>query len=75
MPCYLDYQAAGKLGDWGSLTGSLSCTRLSKVRPAEPSVLVLGLSLEAAKVMGRQYEQDAIVWISTKAVPELVLLQ
>ncbi len=43
--------------------------------PAEPSVLVLGLSLEAAKVMGRQYEQAAIVWIGLKAVPELVLLQ
>ena len=43
--------------------------------PAEPSVLVLGLSLEAAKVMGRQYEQAAIVWIGPQAVPELVLLQ
>jgi hypothetical protein len=41
----------------------------------EPSVLVLGLSLEAAKVMGRQYEQAAIVWIGPTAVPELVLLQ
>ncbi len=40
----------------------------------EPSVLVLGLSLEAAKVMGRQYEQAAIVWIGPQAVPELVLL-
>ena len=43
--------------------------------PAEPSVLVLGLSLEAAKVMGRKYEQAAIVWIGPTAVPELVLLQ
>jgi hypothetical protein len=43
--------------------------------PAEPSVLVLGLSLEAAKVMGRQYEQAAIVWSGPTAVPELVLLQ
>ena len=41
----------------------------------EPSVLVLGLSLEAAKVMGRQYEQAAIVWSGPTAVPELVLLQ
>ena len=43
--------------------------------PAEPSVLVLGLSLEDAKVMGRQSEQAAIVWIGPQAVPELVLLQ
>ena len=43
--------------------------------PAEPSVLVLGLSLEAAKAMGRKYEQAAIVWIGPTAVPELVLLQ
>ena len=43
--------------------------------PAEPSVLVLGLSFEAAKVMGRQYEQAAIVWSGPTAVPELVLLQ
>ena len=43
--------------------------------PAEPSVLVLGLSLEAAKIMGRKYEQAAIVWIGSTAVPELVLLQ
>jgi hypothetical protein len=42
--------------------------------PAEPSVLVLGLSLEAAKVMGRKYVQAAIVWIGPTALPELVLL-
>jgi len=43
--------------------------------PAEPSVLALGLSLEVAKVMGRKYEQAAIVWIGPTAMPELVLLQ
>ena len=41
----------------------------------EPSVLVLGISLEDAKVMGRKYEQAAIVWSGPTAVPELVLLQ
>ena len=41
----------------------------------EPSVLALGLSLEDAKVMGRKYEQAAIVWSGPTAVPELVLLQ
>ena len=43
--------------------------------PAEPSFLVLDLSLEAAKVMGRKYKQAAIVWSGPTAVPELVLLQ
>ena len=43
--------------------------------PAESSALVLGLSLEAAKVMGRKYEQAAIVWSGPTGVPELVLLQ
>ena len=43
--------------------------------PPEPSVLVLGVSLEAAKVMGRKYEQAAIVWSGPTGVPELVLLQ
>ena len=42
--------------------------------PAEPCVLVLGLSLEAAKVMGRKHEQAAIVWSGPTAVPLLVLL-
>jgi hypothetical protein len=43
--------------------------------PVEPSVLVLNISLEDAKVMGRKYEQAAIVWSGPTAVPELVLLQ
>ena len=43
--------------------------------PAEPSVLVLDISLEDAKVIGRKYEQAAIVWSGPTAVPELVLLQ
>lgn len=43
--------------------------------PAEPSVLVLDISLEDAKVMGRKYEQAAIVWSGPTGLPELVLLQ
>lgn len=42
---------------------------------AEPSVLVLGVSLEAAKRLGVRYEQNAIVWCGADAVPELVLLR
>lgn len=38
----------------------------------EPSVLVLGLNLEAAKTMGRLYGQNAIVWCDRDGVPVLV---
>ena len=41
----------------------------------EPSFLVLGISLEAAKALGERYEQNAIVWCGAEAVPELVLLR
>jgi hypothetical protein len=42
--------------------------------PGEPSFLVLGLALEAAKTLGRAYEQNAIVWCGADAVQGLVLL-
>lgn len=42
--------------------------------PAEPSFLVLGLALEAAKSLGRHHEQNAIVWSGPDAVPQLVML-
>ena len=42
--------------------------------PAEPSFLVLGLALEAAKSLGRCHEQNAIVWSGPDAVPQLVML-
>jgi hypothetical protein len=42
--------------------------------PGEPSFLVLGLALEAAKTLGRAYEQNAIVWCDADAVPGLVPL-
>ena len=43
--------------------------------PGEPSFLVFGLSREAAKALGDQHEQNAIVWCGLDAVPELVLLR
>ncbi len=43
--------------------------------PAEPSQLVLGVSLDAAKELGVQQEQNAIVWCGRDAVPELILLR
>lgn len=42
--------------------------------PAEPSVLVLGISRAEAEVLGRSYEQNAIVFIARGGAPELVLL-
>ncbi|WP_367189904.1 DUF3293 domain-containing protein [Burkholderia sp. Ed8] len=41
----------------------------------EPSFLVLGVSFEAAKRLGMQYEQNAIIWCGAKVMPELVLLR
>lgn len=43
--------------------------------PGEPSVLVLGLTRAAAQELGRQFEQNAIIWAGADAVPELVLLR
>ena len=42
--------------------------------PGEPSVLVLGLPLEEARLLGRQFGQNALVWTAADAVPQLVLL-
>jgi hypothetical protein len=41
----------------------------------EASSLVLGLTLEAAKVLGARHEQNAIVWSDADAVPQLILLR
>jgi len=42
--------------------------------PAEPSVLAVGISRREATVMGRSYEQSAIVFIEHGNAPELVIL-
>jgi len=41
----------------------------------ENSFLVLGISLEAAKKLGDQFEQNAIVWSDSDAIPQLILLR
>ena len=41
----------------------------------EASYLVLGLTLEAAKVLGARHEQNAIVWSDADALPQLILLR
>jgi hypothetical protein len=41
--------------------------------PGEQSVLVLGLSLEAAKTLGRRFDQHAVVWAGGDGVPDLLM--
>jgi len=41
----------------------------------EDSYLILGLSLNQAKVLGVKYEQNAIVWVNENLIPDLVLLR
>jgi hypothetical protein len=43
--------------------------------PGEPSVLILGLSLAAAKVLAQDFEQNAFVWSGSDAKPQLVVLR
>jgi len=43
--------------------------------PGEPSYLVLGIDLDAAKILGNQFEQNAIIWSSHDAEPHLILLR
>lgn len=40
----------------------------------EESFLVPGLALEDAKALGRQYAQNAILWMERSSTPQLVLL-
>jgi len=43
--------------------------------PGEPSYLVPGIDLEAAKDLGNQLKQNAIIWNDIDAVPQLILLR
>jgi hypothetical protein len=43
--------------------------------PCEPSFLVLGITRRAARALGRQFEQNAIIWSGPDAVPKLILLR
>jgi len=43
--------------------------------PAEKSFFVLGLDLNTAKSLGQQFNQNAIVWIGSDAIPRLILLR
>jgi hypothetical protein len=43
--------------------------------PAEKSYFALGLQLDAAERIGRHFDQDAIVWVGSDAIPQLILLR
>lgn len=43
--------------------------------PGEASYLVMGLTLEATKSLGRRLDQNAVVWIGADTVPQLILLR
>lgn len=43
--------------------------------PAEHSYFAMGLALEPAKAIGTRFNQDAIVWVGSDAVPELIFLR
>lgn len=42
--------------------------------PAEPSVLIMGITREEAEGLGRKLEQNAIVWIEKGGAPALLVL-
>ena len=43
--------------------------------PAEKSFCVLGLNLDTAKFLGQKFNQNAIVWTDSSAIPQLILLR
>jgi hypothetical protein len=43
--------------------------------PSEKSYFALGLDLEYAKEIGAYFNQDAIVWVGSDAVAQLILLR
>ena len=43
--------------------------------PAEKSYLALGIDADAARELGRHFEQDAVVWTGKNAIPQLLLLR
>jgi hypothetical protein len=43
--------------------------------PSEKSWFALGLQLDPGKALGQHFDQDAIVWVGSDAVPQLILLR
>lgn len=42
---------------------------------SEASVLIMGVSYENACSLGNQHQQNAIVWIGSDSIPQLILLR
>lgn len=47
----------------------------SNAWPGEESFLVFGLSLGESKALGSRFEQNALIWCSEDATPQLILLR
>jgi len=43
--------------------------------PPEPSLLALGVKLDVAEALGRQFRQNAVVWAGADAISRLILLR
>jgi hypothetical protein len=43
--------------------------------PGEESIAILGISRDAACRLGNRYQQNAVVWAGSDAVPELIRLR
>ena len=68
-------ELASMLHDQGLQTIEGSGSEEGTEWPAEKSYFALGLQLDAAKQIGRHFDQDAIVWVGADAVPQLILLR
>ena len=68
-------ELASKLQELGVQTIEGSGSEEGTEWPAEKSYFALGLSLEHAKAIGNEFEQDAMVWVGANAVPQLILLR
>ena len=43
--------------------------------PAEKSFFALGVSEDTARLLGKEFHQDAVVWAGPEAIPRLLLLR
>lgn len=68
-------QLAAKLADRSLQTIEGSGSEEGTDWPSERSYFALGLALEEARTFGLHFDQDAIVWVSSDAVPQLILLR
>jgi len=51
------------------------CQKSTAKNSCDRSVLVLGISLEAAKALALRFDQRAVLWSGREAVPGLVLIE